>query len=234
MRPLGTAYEEVRGRIGDLISGLDGDATTPVPACPEWSVHGVLSHLTGICADILAGNLAGSATESWTRAQVNARADRTLAEVLIEWEQLASRFAHVLDDFPGRTGEQIIADIATHEHDIRGALGCPGSRDSDQVGIGVDFLLGTFFHAGLASSGLGPLEVRAGGRVWCAGTGGPRVDADEAVREMVWGGDTGPPAVSPPVGMVTADRFDLFRALTGRRSARQIRAYEWKIGRAHV
>src|SRR5438874_1252993 len=56
---IGALYADGRGRISDLVSGLGEEAAAPVPACPQWSVHDVVAHVTGVCADILAGNLAG-------------------------------------------------------------------------------------------------------------------------------------------------------------------------------
>jgi hypothetical protein len=67
---LGTVYEGGRRRILELVADLDDRAVaTPVPACPEWSVQDVVAHLTGVCADIMAGNVAGAATDPWTAAQ---------------------------------------------------------------------------------------------------------------------------------------------------------------------
>ena len=82
---IGALYADGRGRISDLVSGLGEEAAAPVPACPQWSVHDVVAHLTGVCADILAGNIAGVATDPWTDAQVCARRDRSVEEVLAEW-----------------------------------------------------------------------------------------------------------------------------------------------------
>jgi Mycothiol maleylpyruvate isomerase N-terminal domain len=67
---LGTVYEGGRRRIVELVADLDDrSAATPVSACPEWSVHDVIAHLAGVCADIMAGNVAGAATDPWTAAQ---------------------------------------------------------------------------------------------------------------------------------------------------------------------
>ena len=229
MRELGKVYLDVRHRIVDLVR--DGDAaTTMVPACPQWSVHDVVAHLTGNCADILGGNLDGAATEAWTAAQVTARKDETIDEVVAEWDDVGTRIAEMMDDFPGRTASQLIADITTHEHDIRAALGRPGGRSAAAVMIGVDFLATTFFNVGLAVNGVGPLEVRSGECTWTLGTGGPRPqDPDQLIRELVWEGDEPPAPVAASTGSVAADPFELFRALTGRRSPAQIRGFAWTV-----
>jgi predicted ATP-grasp superfamily ATP-dependent carboligase len=48
----------------------------------------------------------------------------------------------------------------------------------------------------------------------------PSLRLSDGHKDWVLG--SGPPAVT-----VTADRYELFRAITGRRSASAIRAYDW-------
>jgi hypothetical protein len=53
---VGAAYAEGHRRLTELVADLDDDgAATPVPTCPQWSVHDGVAHLTGVCADMLAG-----------------------------------------------------------------------------------------------------------------------------------------------------------------------------------
>ena len=228
MRELGSTYERVRTRIIGLVR--DGDLTTVVPACPEWTVHDLLSHLTGNCADILEGNLDGAATPEWTAAQVTARRDRSTGDVIEEWNDVGARIAQMMDDFPGRTASQVIADISTHEHDIRGAFGAPDARGSAALMIGVDFIATTFFSVGLSVHEAGPLEVRAGECAWTLGTGGPPPnDPDGLLREVVWQGADAPSPTKASSGVLSVNPFEFFRALTGRRSPAQIRAFAWTV-----
>jgi uncharacterized protein (TIGR03083 family) len=231
VRELGTVYEGGRHRIMELVADLDDRAAaTPVPACPEWSVHDVVAHLAGVCADILAGNVAGAATDPWTAAQVDVRRQRSLAEILAEWDDVGPQVAAFADDFPGRLGRQFIADVTVHEHDLRGTLGRQGARDSEGVGIGADFFVNVFLHPGVTALGLEPLEVRAGDRMWVAGTGGPPTgDIDEAARAALMSTEVIPEPTVTPAGTLDVEEFELFRALTGRRSAAQIRRFEWSV-----
>jgi hypothetical protein len=231
MRPIGVAYEQVRGRISDLVGNLDQEAAmTPVPACPGWSVHGVVSHLTGICADVLTGNLAGAATDAWTGAQVEARRDRPIADVVAEWADVGPKIAAMADDFPGWMGAQVVADATTHEHDVRGALARPGARDTSTVGIGVDFFVNVFLHPGVTTLGLGPLEVIADGWRWVVGAGEPLGgDLDEVWGKALLVTDPLPMPEAPLVGTLRIEPFELFRALSGRRSAAEIRGYDWSV-----
>ncbi len=230
MREFGSAYERVRARIVELVARLDEDAArTPVPACPDWSVQDVVAHSTGNCADILNGNIQGAATDSWTAAQVEARRDWKIDDVLAEWEGVGPKIAAMLDDFPGRYANQIIADLTVHEHDIRGALNQPGERNSEGVAIGTDFLVTMLVHMGAVVAGVGPLEVRGGDRKWIVGTGEPATGDPESWREFVAVGEVAPVPDKPIVGSVRSSLFELFRASTGRRSAEQIRGFDWTV-----
>src|SRR3954468_2500593 len=74
MSDIGAVYAEGRERISEIVTALEPDQQrTAVPGCPEWTVHDVVAHLSGVCADILAGNLEGVATDPWTAEQVRGR-----------------------------------------------------------------------------------------------------------------------------------------------------------------
>jgi len=202
---IGEVYAEGRERISALVVGLgqqDGDR--PVPTCPGWSVRDVVAHLAGVCTDVLAGNVAGVATDPWTDAQVRARRGRPIAQVVEEWSEAAPQVEALAHAFPARMGDQWVADLTTHEHDIRTALGRPGARDSQGLAVGLSFVVELGLHPGVSERGLPPLEVRAGERVW---------------------------SVSPgqAAGTLDAPAFALFRALTGRRSPAQIRGFSWTV-----
>lgn len=216
-------YAAARGRITGLVSGLsDEEAARPVPTCPRWTVKDVVSHLAGVCDDVLTGNIEGVASDPWTEAQVVARRDRSLDEVLAEWAEKAPQVEAIAEHFPGRVGTQWVLDVTSHEHDIRCALGVPGARDSE----GVDAALG-FMLAGLATSisakGLPPLEVRAGARSWVLGGGGCT-----DLNEILMGADPPIDVVgAEPAATAEASAFEWVRALTGRRSVEQIRRFKW-------
>ena len=230
MRQLGTIYEETRGRITEVVLGVGPDAyATQVPACPEWSVRDLLAHVTGNCADVVAGNIDGVATPQWTARQVEARRDRSVAEILEEWQNVAPQVALLLDDFPGRTGQMMVADAVSHEHDLRATLGRPGARDSTAVRVALDFLVSVFVHTGTAALGLPPLEVRAGERRWVAGTGGPAMGDLEAWRNELFPDDLTANANVVPRGSVSGEPFELMRAVAGRRSPAQIRTFDWSV-----
>jgi uncharacterized protein (TIGR03083 family) len=204
MDGIGSVYAAGRARVTELVTSLDPEQEkTPVPACPEWCVHDVVAHLAGVCADVMAGDIEGVATDPWTAAQVERRRDVPLDEIVKEWSETAPQVEAMAEHFPGRSAEQWVFDLTTHEHDIRGALSQQGARDSDALAVGLDFLVSMGMAASVQARGLPPLGVQAGGREWTIGG-----DSDAANR-------------------LEAEPFELFRAMAGRRSAAQIRSYRW-------
>ena len=238
-RPLETVYEETRTRVVGLIRDPGGDvaasaAAVAVPACPSWSVRDVLAHVTGLYSDIVSGNIGGAATDAWTAAQVEARRSMTIDELLAESDEVGPKLAAMIDDFPGRYGAQVVADLAVHEHDIRGALGRPGARRSGAVAVGTEFLLGAVVGPGAQALGVGPVEVRSGEWCWTVGTGEspsgePEAAIAAAIAATAASAEVEPAAGPEPVGEISADPFELFRAFTGRRSAAQIRRFGWTV-----
>src|SRR3954471_22320083 len=131
MEESGSIYAEGRARLTDLVRSADPEGrTAPVPGCPDWAVKDVIAHVTGVCADVVAGNVDGVATEPWTAAQVTKRRDRSLSEILAEWAEVAPQVEAIAPQFPARVDEQWVLDLTTHEHDIRGALSQLGARDT--------------------------------------------------------------------------------------------------------
>ena len=180
---------------------VSADPNTSVLGCPEWTVKDLLAHVTGVIADILDGRLEGVATDPWTAAQVDARRGRTIDDLLAEWNEKAPTVEAMADDF-GPPGRQLVLDAVTHEHDLRGALHAPGAEDTSAVVVGSDFIVPGYLAA-VAERGLGPLEISTpdGGR-WTSSDG-------------------------DPTARLHGTRYELMRALTGRRSTEQVRAMRW-------
>ncbi len=206
MNDLARAYRDARLRMTDLFATASPDQlAAPVPATPDWRVRDVAAHLSGVTADIVDGALDGVGTDVWTARQVEARNDRSIDDILDEWQRHSVDVEQVVDRL-GPGGKQLLADVASHEHDVRGALGVPGARDSDAVVIGFEFFA---FHLGRALDRAGAPALRV------------RHEGGEVVL-----GDAEPGAA------VEISRFELLRAATGRRSLDQLTAYRWS-GDAH-
>ena len=140
---LSQLYEKTQVRVVSLVVELDEQqVVAPVPACPGWRVRDVVAHLTAVGEDVLEGRLTGPPSDEQTAAQVARFADRPLSEVLSRWRELTPQFGEAIDAFGVWPA---VLDVATHEHDIRGAVGAPGARDVDVVRLGADRLL-TWMH----------------------------------------------------------------------------------------
>ena len=177
----------------------DADAELAVPACPAWTVRQVFAHQAGVAADILGGRLEGVATDPWTDRQVTERADRSLTEILDEWDGDAPRLREAMAPLGDAVDPRLVVDVWTHEQDVRGAVGRPGARS----GPVVDWLL-----------------VAAGNHLQqkVDGAGLPAVAIDTGAGPEPSAGDS-----------VSVDPFEFARALTGRRSLDQIRAWNWSV-----
>ncbi|HET6985263.1 MAG TPA: maleylpyruvate isomerase N-terminal domain-containing protein, partial [Kribbella sp.] len=79
-------YRASRERVTAAVRGLDpADLNRQVPACPDWTVHNLVSHLAGVATDFATGNLDGAPRPPWTAVQVNARRAAPIDAVLEEW-----------------------------------------------------------------------------------------------------------------------------------------------------
>ena len=195
-------YRDTRTALTDLTAGLDDPGRSrPVPATPGWDVRDVVGHVVGIAADLLDGNLTGVGSDEWTAAQVDARRGVPFPEVLGEWSERAPVLEEQVAAWPPEFAGQLVGDLALHDLDVRGALGRRDGRDTPATQVAFDH----YTH-------------ELAGRLDGAGVGAVQFDVPEG--PIVVG--TGDPAVS-----VTATRFELLRALAGRRSEAQIRAYGW-------
>jgi uncharacterized protein (TIGR03083 family) len=135
---LGDLYRNTRVRLTALVSCLDvSELAAPVPTCPGWSIADVICHLAGGVEDVLAGRLTGPPTDAQTAEQVRRHRGKPTPEVVDLWNELAPAFEGLIG--AGRAWPAVL-DIVSHEHDIRGAIGRPGGRDSPGVYLGAEAL----------------------------------------------------------------------------------------------
>jgi len=125
------AYRLIYERVDALVRGRDGIAAQAVPACPGWTVRQVVAHLAGVAQDIVALNLEKKGTGPWADAQVARLGGHSIDDLLDVWGQSLDSVSANLAFASGAGVCQLVFDTLTHEHDIRGALGEPGSRAGD-------------------------------------------------------------------------------------------------------
>jgi uncharacterized protein (TIGR03083 family) len=189
-------YDAARRRIISLATGGDPDA--PVAACPGWAVRDVLAHLAGGLGDFAEQRFEGVEDGSWGERHVTERRGRGVGELLVEWER-NFQIAEGLFDSP--MGAVLIAEIISHEHDIRTALGQPGERDNVAV------------RAALTRP-LQDLDKRL------------RAKHLPALRITLEHGDR-VVGEGEPAGALRTSSFELLRVLGGRRDDDQVRALDW-------
>lgn len=222
MADIAAIYDDTRRKVSDYVRGLsDEDLERELPAAPGWTVRDVISHLSGDVACILRGDFpeqffaafgepdAVRSLNEWTGEHIGSRRGRSLDEVLAEWEANTSRLLEMMretrpwpDDIPSFAGVVILTDLAVHQQDIYGAFGDERDRDSAAIRIATaGYVAGMGLRLGAA--GIPPLLLVTEDKQRVAGTG-------------------------DPAATVSASRFEMFRALSGRRNLEQIAAFEWQ------
>ena len=186
----------VRVRVAALVCELPEETLDVVaPATPEWRVRDVVAHLAGGTADIVSGNLAEVASDKWTGTQVDARRDVPIDEVLDEWARCSAIVEPMIARFDPLMRAMLLTDAVTHEHDLRGALGVPGDRESDAIGYAFRGVSGGI---GAQRGDIGALRILHDAGVSVVGAG-------------------------EPTATVQTTRFEIVRASVGRRSTTRSR-----------
>ena len=133
-------YRDTKERVTALVTCLEpAELDAPVPACPGWSVADVVAHLSAVTDDAVAGRLTGPPSEEQTAEQVARWRGRPIGDVVGAWTDLAPQFEELIAAFEVWPA---VLDLASHEQDIRGALGRPGGRDTEVVRVGAERLIG--------------------------------------------------------------------------------------------
>jgi len=208
---LARLYRDTRERLTALVAGLDEAAlATPVPACPGWLVQDVVAHLAAVVEDALAGRLTGPPSEAETAVQVARYKGRPMTRTLAEWTAEAPQFEEIISAFDVPPA---VIDVASHEQDIRGALGQPGARDTDAVRRLGGWLLERLRTPVPVRVTVEDAEFQAGpsGDGWAAAEPSPGAGRGRA---------------EPVLGLTTT-RFEAFRWRMGRRSRDQLAALDW-------
>jgi uncharacterized protein (TIGR03083 family) len=194
-------FRDARRRIIATARTLtDDQLRAQVPACPQWTVWDLLAHLAGETADIVTGNLDGAPGDEWTAAQITARAGRSVAELITEWERHGPRWEEIARraEHPSFLVRNPYLDAGVHEADLYGALGLPRQpaevslaiADSAVPRVAEDF------------GDLGLYTIVTPERVYHLGSGDPEAS-------------------------VRVDTYELSRAVFGRRSRAQVESWTW-------
>lgn len=194
-----TLYRDARRRVIAIAAELTPERLgVVVPACPGWTVRDLLGHLAGVTADVASNNLEDAPSEEWTAAQVTARSERSVPELLDEWESHGPRWEEIARraEHPSFIVRNPYLDTGVHEADFYGALGLPRQPAEVYQAIAA----AVFPRMGRHLDGVFTVITPDGEHR--IGTGG----TESSVR---------------------VDTYELSRAIFGRRSRAQIEAWDW-------
>jgi uncharacterized protein (TIGR03083 family) len=189
-------WTQSQNRVIELVDGISAaDAEKTVPACPDWTVRNLLSHVIGLDADVIKGDEPDDHNPTWTQRQVDERAEHDIATLVAEWRELTAP----LQDWMRSNGARPMGDVLIHEQDLRGALGVSGAQDSDGLKALRD-RMAVGFTAAVEQAELPGINLVS--LQW-------QIQAGNGAADVT----------------VNASEFDLTRALMSRRSADQLRAW---------
>ena len=172
-------WTRAQERVIDLVTGLPAArAAATVPACPDWTVRDLLSHMVGLGADVVAGDEPDDHNEAWTARQVEARRDRDVDALVAEWQGLAEP----LRTWMAEHGTRPLGDVTIHEQDLRGALGVPGGQDTPAMAAMRERFVQRF--AARLDPGLPPIALVGGAWSWTSGEGEPAVQVRASDFEL--------------------------------------------------
>lgn len=155
----------------------------------------------------LVAHLVGSAAlaigrlSGWPATHPSSSAGMTLPDLLATWESLGAEVDLLLADRGGRAGTLLVTDAFTHALDIRYAMGLEPAGAHPAFAATFD-VLANGFAASVAAHRLPTLRLSTESAQWTVGDG-------------------------EPAATLTADSYDLVRALAGRRAPVQITAMNW-------
>lgn len=201
-------YRNARASLADLLDGLSADEeATHVPATPGWTVRNLVAHMAGFAIEPATGNLPTEPVQDWMEAVVAKHAETPVTALLSGWEEHApmieSLFEPMYDTVSG-----LVHDTVCHEHDIRSALGRPGNRSGPTLRVAVEQCVNRF-RSTLGETGVGgAVMLRAGAEEWACGEG--------------------PGALTLDLDDRTDGQYELYRLLSTRRTADQMRALPWQ------
>jgi uncharacterized protein (TIGR03083 family) len=159
-------YRHVRDNVVALLSEPRDVEDPVVPACPEWTLRGLVAHLVGVAAMAI-GRLSG-----FPPVQSQSSAGMGIPELLEIWQRLGAEADRLLADSGGRSGSILVMDAFTHELDVRYAIGA-ALPEEHAAFAGAFEMLANGFAAAVIDHDLPALRLNTGSTQWTVGIGEP-------------------------------------------------------------
>lgn len=159
-----TAYRQVRDNVTAWLGSYPELASTPVPACPGWTVRDLLAHLLELCWRV---------AKRWDRVtgELPAGTEDAEPDVLLElWRTTGELVDRILDEGQDPRARVLIMDTLTHEFDIRQAIGLPVPVEHPAMRSALDTLVFGFDRS-VREHGLPAILIRTHGGEWTVGDG---------------------------------------------------------------
>lgn len=188
-------YRQSQGRILSLVNNSNADM--PVHACPGWTVRDTVAHLLGTLKDLIAGKIEESASDDWSANHIEQAKDRSLSDLTAEWHVRSNTTPGIFE----RYGALLVADLITHEFDIKHAVSNTQGRDLQVARTVALFYLNALDQA-WREDGVPPLRVLTENTSLDIGGENPEISV-----EMGW--------------------WEIGRVISGRRSIDQVKALAW-------
>jgi len=228
-RPKGRAVHDLAGAFREIRQALTEDLNkidvlqwaTPIPTRPQWNVQDTAAMLAGFAGALIEGRWTEDYSDAWADREIldglhvaldrliEERRRRSGPEILEEWAKHSGRLERMMagdEPFPIGThpfvGWSYLWAVVQNSHNIWAALGIVKARDLEATTLCLESAV-MWLDMRLQATNAPALRIRAGRKEWVIGDGAP-----------------GATVAAPP--------FDLFRALSGRRSLDQIRAFSWE------
>jgi hypothetical protein len=251
LQPTAEAYAETRAAFLAFAREFPENLwDASVPATPKWTARQLIAHLVGALEDFNESHFPTPETFAhWTADQVERRRTFPIESILSDWDAVAGAIMPKIE--AGQiVPRPLINDTAVHEQDLRGLAGMPGGRE----GVGYRFALNTaltYVSTKITEAGLPALDILAEPHQTSDSLTQPDAPlrSDPALHERP---DQRPSTLKPdktrenltldapgthgwkrrlgdrePTLTVKVDPFELHRALFGRRSRDQMRAFAW-------
>ena len=201
-------YKESFFRFSQRISELSShESLVQIQSCPDWNIHDLLSHVTGLCVAISQGDSPPADTQNWVDQQVISRKPHASAQVVAEWQSSLKAFSAVaVTDM--RLAMPLTYDLLVHEFDLLHAVKKAPAIDNDDALLLAMNVAALILDGDISKADVGSLLLVANQHEWQCGSGAVIATLDLSAQDN-------------PI-------FELIRLTGSRRSHKQLLAYPWQ------
>ena len=221
MPDLAVAFSEIhRALHDDLLGASPQQWAASIPIRPPWTVQDTVAMLAGFAGALISGRWTEDFSDSWSDPAIRDHLHDTLEgliaerrgrsgdELLKEWDEHSAKLERMMageEPFPTGTHPFVawsyLWAVVQNSYNVWAAMGITKTRNFKATILCLESAV-MWLDMRLQATGKPALRLRAGTTEWVVGDGAP-------------------------AATVTAPAFELFRALSGRRSLEQIRAFDW-------